>query len=116
MISIENLHFAYSKNRVFNGIGTHLQPGHIYGILGKNGTGKSKLLHLISGLLFPTEGTITVMGFTPGKRQPSFLRMICCGHSPWLPRLRCLFTPLQARLGARSTPFRILPLPATSVA
>ena len=76
MISIENLHFAYRKNRVFNGISTQLEPGHIYGILGKNGTGKSTLLHIISGLLFPDQGTINVMGFIPGKRQPSFLQQI----------------------------------------
>src|SRR6185295_10020151 len=73
MISIENLHFSYGKNRVFNGISTHLEAGHVYGILGKNGTGKSTLLHLISGLLFPGNGTLTVMGYTPGERKPSFL-------------------------------------------
>jgi len=76
MISIENLHFAYRKNHVFKGIHTELQPGHIYGILGRNGTGKSTLLHLISGLLFPDQGAIVVMGFIPGRRQPSFLRQI----------------------------------------
>jgi ABC-2 type transport system ATP-binding protein len=76
MISIENLHFAYPKNRVFNGISSHMEPGHIYGILGKNGTGKSTLLHIISGLLFPTAGIVKVMGFAPVKRQPSFLRDI----------------------------------------
>ena len=76
MISIENLHFAYPKNRVFNGISLQMGPGHIYGILGKNGTGKSTLLHIISGLLFPTEGIVNVMGFTPGKREPSFLQNI----------------------------------------
>ena len=73
MISIENLHFSYSKSPVFKGISTHLEAGHVYGILGKNGTGKSTLLHLISGLLFPSNGKLTVMGYTPGQRKPSFL-------------------------------------------
>jgi ABC-2 type transport system ATP-binding protein len=53
-----------------------LQPGHIYGLLGKNGTGKSTLLRLINGLLFPKEGKLNVLGFSPEKRQPDFLRQV----------------------------------------
>lgn len=74
MISVQNLHFAYKKKKVFNGLSLQLQPGYIYGLLGKNGTGKSTLLRNISGLLFPDEGTITVNGEVPGKRTPSFLQ------------------------------------------
>lgn len=74
MIKIENLHFGYKKRKVFNGLSLSLQAGHIYGLLGKNGTGKSTLLRNISGLLFPTEGKISVMGFNPGNRHPDFLQ------------------------------------------
>ncbi len=76
MIDIQNLHFAYRKKPVFTGLSLQLQPGHIYGLLGKNGTGKSTLLRNIAGLLFPDKGKIEVLGFTPGKRQPSFLQEI----------------------------------------
>ncbi|MFR4045438.1 MAG: ATP-binding cassette domain-containing protein [Odoribacter splanchnicus] len=38
--------------------------GHIYGLLGKNGAGKTKLLKLIGGLLFPLRGRIEVMLFS----------------------------------------------------
>lgn len=76
MVKIENLHFGYKKRKVFNGLSLSLQPGHIYGLLGKNGTGKSTLLRNIAGLLFPTEGKIDVMGFTPGKRHPDFLQSV----------------------------------------
>ena len=76
MINIQNLHFAYRKKPVFTGLSLQLQPGHIYGLLGKNGTGKSTLLRNIAGLLFPDKGKIEVLGFTPGKRQPSFLQEI----------------------------------------
>ncbi|MBX3239952.1 MAG: ABC transporter ATP-binding protein [Chitinophagaceae bacterium] len=74
MISVKDLHFGYKKKKVFNGLTLTLQPGHIYGLLGKNGTGKSTLLRNISGLLFPDRGSITVNGEVPGKRRPSFLR------------------------------------------
>ena len=76
MINIQNLHFAYRKKPVFTGLSLQLQPGHIYGLLGKNGTGKSTLLRNIAGLLFPDKGEIEVLGFNPGKRQPSFLQEI----------------------------------------
>lgn len=76
MISVQNLHFAYKRKKVFNGLSLQLQPGFIYGLLGKNGTGKSTLLRNISGLLFPDEGAITVNGETPGKRTPSFLQEV----------------------------------------
>jgi ABC-2 type transport system ATP-binding protein len=76
MIDIKNLHFGYKKRKVFNGLSLSLQAGHIYGLLGKNGTGKSTLLRCIGGFLFPQQGTINVMGFVPRKRQPAFLQSV----------------------------------------
>lgn len=74
MIAVNNLHFSYHKKKVFNGLTLTLEPGHIYGLLGKNGTGKSTLLRNISGLLFPDSGSIMVNGEIPGQRRPSFLQ------------------------------------------
>src|SRR5271169_6277498 len=74
MIAIQNLHFAYRKKPVFNGLSLQLQGGHIYGLLGRNGTGKSTLLRNIAGLLFPDKGRIDVLGFNPSKRSPAFLQ------------------------------------------
>ncbi|GGA94045.1 ABC transporter ATP-binding protein [Puia dinghuensis] len=73
MVSIQNLHFAYRRRPVFSGLDLVLQPGHIYGLLGRNGTGKSTLLHNIAGYLFPQQGQIEAFGFTPRKRLPAFL-------------------------------------------
>lgn len=74
MINIQNLHFSYKKKKVFDNLSLQLTPGHIYGLLGKNGTGKSTLLKNVAGLLFPRKGAVTVNGFVPGKRQPEFLK------------------------------------------
>ena len=76
MISIQNLSFAYKKKQVFNGLSLEFKPGHVYGLLGRNGTGKSSLLHNIAGLLFPKGGSINVNGFEPSERQPAFLQDI----------------------------------------
>jgi len=76
MISVQNLYFNYKKKPVFNDLSLELQPGFIYGLLGKNGTGKSTLLRSIAGLLFPVKGRIRVMDFNPGKRTPAFLQEV----------------------------------------
>lgn len=73
MISIHDLHFSYKKKKVFTGLSLQLKGGHIYGLLGKNGTGKSTLLRSMAGLLFPDKGKVEVLGHNPGKREPEFL-------------------------------------------
>lgn len=76
MVTIRNLHFAYKRKPVFSGLSLELAPGHIYGLLGRNGMGKSTLLRTIAGFLFPQEGEIGVLGYVPGKRQPAFLQRV----------------------------------------
>ena len=74
MIEIKNLSFGYSRKRpLYKNLDLIFQPGNIYGLLGPNGAGKSTLLKTIIGLLFPTEGTISVNGYSPRERLPSFL-------------------------------------------
>lgn len=74
MIDIQDLHFAYGNKKIFDGLNLSLQAGHIYGLLGKNGTGKSTLLRNIAGLLFPGQGQLAVLGYKPSRRQPAFLQ------------------------------------------
>ncbi|MDR2010658.1 MAG: ABC transporter ATP-binding protein [Bacteroidales bacterium] len=77
LIKINNLSFRYGKkNHVFDSLNIEFKAGNIYGLLGENGVGKTTLLRLISGLLFPVNGNIEVMGNTPGKREPGFLEEI----------------------------------------
>ena len=76
MIKITNLDFAYKKTKLFSNLSLDLKPGNIYGLLGKNGAGKTSLLKIISGLLFPDMGDVDVNGHTPQKREPDFLQDI----------------------------------------
>lgn len=73
MVNIRDLTFSYRRKSVFRGLNLDLQPGHIYGLLGRNGTGKSTLLRNMAGFLFPQGGSIDILGAEPRKRQPSFL-------------------------------------------
>ncbi len=75
MIQINNLSFNYGKRKeVFRNLNLTLSAGNVYGLLGKNGAGKSSLLRNIAGLLFPTAGTCEVNGYTAQDRLPSFLQ------------------------------------------
>jgi ABC-2 type transport system ATP-binding protein len=77
MIDIKNVDFSYSRNaKLLSGLSLKLETGRIHGLLGKNGEGKSTLLKLISGLVFPIHGSIDVMGFDPQKRTPEMLQDI----------------------------------------
>ncbi|MFD1143493.1 ATP-binding cassette domain-containing protein [Larkinella insperata] len=75
MIELANLTFGYTPKKIlYRDLDLSLRPGSIYGLLGKNGAGKSSLLRLMGGLLYPTAGTINVAGFIPRKREPAFLQ------------------------------------------
>ncbi|REA57665.1 ABC transporter ATP-binding protein [Dyadobacter luteus] len=77
MIKLDRLSFGYSKQKLlFENLSMQLEPGHIYGLLGKNGAGKSSLIRNMAGLLFPLSGTIDINGFIPQKRLPDFLKDI----------------------------------------
>lgn len=76
MISINDLYFSYKKTPVFSGINASMKSGHIYGVLGRNGTGKSSLLYTIAGLVSPQHGEVIVNGFRPFQREASFLQNI----------------------------------------
>jgi ABC-2 type transport system ATP-binding protein len=51
-------------------------PGEIVGFLGPNGAGKTTTLKMLSGLLHPTAGEVTVLGHVPWRRERDFLRQI----------------------------------------
>jgi ABC-2 type transport system ATP-binding protein len=78
MIEVQNLSFGYKKRKLlYKNLNLKLEAGSIYGLFGKNGAGKSTLLKNFIGLLFPKGGSISVNGFEPKKRLPSFLETIC---------------------------------------
>ena len=68
VIQIRNLTKIYrdfwgrKKVRALNSLSLDVQPGEVFGLLGPNGSGKTTTIKLLLGLLFPTEGKISVLG------------------------------------------------------
>ena len=76
MIEVENLSFSYGrrKSMVLEDFSMKLDKGSVYGLLGKNGTGKSTLLYLMAGLLRPRTGYVLYKGVDVKKRYPDTLQ------------------------------------------
>ena len=62
ILQIKNLKKSYANNYVLNGINLEISEPGIYALIGPNGAGKSTLFNLISNLISPSEGEITVLG------------------------------------------------------
>lgn len=105
MIKIENIIYKYSgaQDPVFDNLSLSFGEGRIYGLLGKNGVGKSTLLYLLGGLLMPRSGRIDIDGQEPRLREPQLqeevffvpdeftlprmtLRRYVAYHAPFYPR------------------------------
>lgn len=68
VIEIRNLSKVYRdfwgrpKVKALNALSLDVRKGEVFGLLGPNGSGKTTTLKLLLGLLFPTEGEITILG------------------------------------------------------
>ena len=66
-VEIEALTKIIDKNKVLDDVSLAMEKGKIYGIKGKNGSGKTMLLRTVCGLIKPTEGLVRVSGKQIGK-------------------------------------------------
>lgn len=73
MVTINDLGFSYGSTAVLKNITMTLEEGHIYGLLGENGVGKTTLLSILCGLKKPCAGSVTTDGCNPFDREPGFL-------------------------------------------
>ncbi|HLG77813.1 MAG TPA: ATP-binding cassette domain-containing protein [Ktedonobacteraceae bacterium] len=67
---------TYREIRAVQNVSFALETGEVVGFLGPNGAGKTTTLKILSGILHPTSGSACVLGFTPWKREPAFLKTI----------------------------------------
>ena len=87
MITLKELSFSYSrKKEVLDRINLEVGSGHICGLLGKNGEGKTTLLNLLSGQIFPDQGSCLVLEEIPSERNAAieYIKM----YAPFYPTFR----------------------------
>ncbi|MBU1084763.1 MAG: ABC transporter ATP-binding protein [Candidatus Beckwithbacteria bacterium] len=71
--SIKSLfHRKYENIKAVDNISFSIKEGELVGFIGPNGAGKTTTLKVLSGLLYPTEGAVSVLGYTPFDRKPEF--------------------------------------------
>jgi ABC-2 type transport system ATP-binding protein len=66
----------YREIQAVKSVSFSIEPGEIVGFLGANGAGKTTTLKMLTGLIHPSSGNLSVAGYTPFKRSPAFLRQI----------------------------------------
>ena len=66
----------YETTKAVDDISFTIDEGELVGFIGPNGAGKTTTLKCLSGLLYPTAGKVTVLGYTPFERKNDFLKRI----------------------------------------
>jgi ABC-2 type transport system ATP-binding protein len=67
IISIDNISKTFGQQKVLSNVSLQCFPGNIYGLIGRNGSGKTVLMKCVLGLLSPERGEIIVRGKRIGK-------------------------------------------------
>jgi len=70
------IHRKYIYKDAVNNLNMTIEKGEIVGLLGENGAGKTTTLKMLTGILYPTSGEITVLNYNPTQRKREFLKKI----------------------------------------
>jgi ABC-2 type transport system ATP-binding protein len=75
--SIKSLFKREYKNvEALKGISLEIEPGELVGLVGGNGAGKTTLSKILSGIIIPTSGEVSVYGFTPFNKDIAFKKQM----------------------------------------
>lgn len=66
----------YIDKTAVDDLSFNVEQGEIVGLLGENGAGKTTTLKMLTGILYPTAGKVTVAGYRPTDRKKDFLKQI----------------------------------------
>ena len=93
MIQVSHLTKYYGDFLAVNDLSFEIQDGHVYGFLGPNGAGKTTTMNIMTGCLFPTDGTVKIGGFDLLEQPEATKKLI--GYLPEQPPLYPNETPQE---------------------
>lgn len=64
ILETKNLTKNFGKHHAVNNVNMHIKQGDIYGLIGKNGAGKTTIMRMLSGLAIPSSGSFSLCGYT----------------------------------------------------
>lgn len=77
VIHTDGLKHTYDgRNYALKGVSFDVRKGEVFGLLGKNGAGKSTLIKILTTLIRPAEGHVSVLGMEPDRDGPRIRRRI----------------------------------------
>ncbi|MEC0213811.1 ABC transporter ATP-binding protein [Paenibacillus ehimensis] len=75
IVEVNRLTKSYGNVMAVDDISFAIQPNKIYGLLGRNGAGKTTVMHMITAQIFPTSGDIEVFGENPYENNSALSKM-----------------------------------------
>src|SRR5215470_17572150 len=85
LILFEDVSKFYGEVLGVNRVNLTIAPG-ITSLVGPNGSGKTTLMNLLTGLIQPTRGRVSVLGISPSEPQTLFRKLGYCGQFDSFPR------------------------------
>ena len=82
ILQTDNLSKVYGTKTVLNHVSIHVPKKSIYGLVGKNGAGKTTILHTVTGLISPKHGSITFEGHNLVKTPAHKIVSLGMAHVP----------------------------------
>ncbi|MGC8654288.1 MAG: ABC transporter ATP-binding protein [Candidatus Kryptoniota bacterium] len=109
MIQLQNVSKRFGETLAIDNISMNVEPGTSCGYIGPNGAGKTTTVRLLTGMLLPDEGNLSISGLAFNKNKKELLSII--GYVPESPVLYEPLTPMELfdlSASLRSVPFRSL--------
>lgn len=75
VVKVKGLTKVFFSIKAVDDVSFHINPGEILGLLGPNGVGRTKIIHMLLGLTTPTAGKIEIFGLDLKKQREKLVRI-----------------------------------------
>ncbi len=77
-LSVRHLRKTIGRKEIIKGLNFELKKGEVFGFLGPNGAGKTTTIRMLTGLIKPTDGTISICGYDVRKEFTKAMQYLGC--------------------------------------